>query len=79
MTSVQLPLKPVLNFSYLALQGWASYDERVDLYSLGIVALELWHPFATGMERVETLRGLREGGQLPEGFQEEHPAVRTTY
>ncbi len=54
-------------------QGWATYDERVDIYSLGVVVFELWYPFKTGMERVEKLRALRETGTLPPGFEERRP------
>ena len=56
-------------------QGWATYDERVDIFSLGIVVFELWYPFKTGMERAEKLRLLRELGTLPHGFAEARPQV----
>jgi hypothetical protein len=56
--------------------GWASYDEKVDLYSLGVVAFELWHPFATGMERVVLLRDLRENDVMPADFEAANPVVR---
>ena len=46
-------------------KGWAVYDDRVDVFSLGIVAFELWHPFSTGMERVAMLKNLQEHGALP--------------
>lgn len=59
------------------MQGWATYDERVDIFSLGIVVFELWHPFKTGMERAEKLRVLRELGALPRGFEETQPQVRS--
>lgn len=36
------------------------YDEKVDIYSLGITFFELLCPFETGMERADTLRALRE-------------------
>ena len=57
------------------MQGWATYDERVDIFSLGIVVFELWYPFKTGMERAEKLRVLRELGTLPCGFEEARPEV----
>lgn len=60
------------------LQGWASYDERVDVFSAGVVVFELFRPFATGMERVITLRELRDTGSLPPDFTERHPQVRAT-
>lgn len=52
------------------LMGRASnskYNQKVDLYSLGIIFFEMCHrPFGTGMERVETLAALRSPKiQLP--------------
>ena len=55
--------------------GWPQYDNKVDLYSLGVIAFELWHPFATAMERVIVLRDLAEGGAMPPGWPESHPVV----
>jgi translation initiation factor 2-alpha kinase 4 len=56
-------------------QGWASYDARVDLFSLGVMTFELWHPFATAMERALLLRDLRERGDLPPAFEQAHPVA----
>lgn len=53
--------------------GWASYDEKVDLFSLGVVVFELWHPFETAMERVVMLSALRDSGKLPETWAQTHP------
>ncbi|KAM0750676.1 Serine/threonine-protein kinase [Meredithblackwellia eburnea MCA 4105] len=36
------------------------YSNKIDMYSLGIVFFELWHPFQTGMERIQVLRELRK-------------------
>ncbi|KIZ01806.1 putative serine/threonine-protein kinase GCN2 [Monoraphidium neglectum] len=55
--------------------GWASYDEKVDLFSLGVVCFELWHPFSTAMERALLLRDLREFGRLPEAWEARHREV----
>lgn len=49
---------------------------QVDLYSLGVVAFELWHPFSTAMERAVVLRELVEKGAMPPGWAEAHPMVR---
>jgi len=47
-------------------ESGASYDFMADIYSLGIVLFEMCHkPFGTGMERVQTLRSLREHSSLP--------------
>ena len=56
-------------------QGWASYDDRVDIFSLGVVTFELWHSFATAMERAVLLSDLRENGRMPVEFEAKHPAV----
>ncbi|PSC69649.1 putative serine threonine-kinase GCN2 isoform B [Micractinium conductrix] len=56
-------------------EGWASYDAKVDLFSLGVMAFELWHPFATAMERAVLLRDLRENGVMPAQFEADHPVV----
>ncbi|KAL6451422.1 GCN2 eIF-2-alpha kinase GCN2 [Candida maltosa Xu316] len=36
-----------------------NYDEKVDMYSLGIIFFEMCYPLATGMERARTLNDLR--------------------
>jgi translation initiation factor 2-alpha kinase 4 len=37
------------------------YDEKSDVYSLGIVLVEIFHSFSTGMERARVLADLRRG------------------
>ena len=54
---------------------WPSYDSKVDMYSLGIVVFEMWHPFSTGMERILTLRELKEKGNLPHEWQAKNSSV----
>ncbi|XP_022218634.2 eukaryotic translation initiation factor 2-alpha kinase isoform X1 [Drosophila obscura] len=48
------------------------YDYRVDIYSLGLIFFELHVYFCTEMERIKTLRGLREG-QYPKDFANNYP------
>ncbi|GMH33793.1 hypothetical protein BSKO_01627 [Bryopsis sp. KO-2023] len=55
--------------------SWASYDSKVDMYSLGVIVFELWHSFSTGMERALMLRNLREKGVMPAEWQQENPKV----
>ncbi|KAG0006143.1 Eukaryotic translation initiation factor 2-alpha kinase [Modicella reniformis] len=43
------------------------YDQKADIYSLGIIFFELYHPFSTLMERHAVLRTLRRG-ELPPDF-----------
>ncbi|GAA5860143.1 hypothetical protein JCM8547_009200 [Rhodosporidiobolus lusitaniae] len=40
-------------------QRSVKYSNKIDMYSLGIVFFELWHPFKTGMERIRCLQDLR--------------------
>uniref|UniRef100_A0A1J3D0H7 non-specific serine/threonine protein kinase n=1 Tax=Noccaea caerulescens TaxID=107243 RepID=A0A1J3D0H7_NOCCA len=46
-------------------QGWPKIDEKADMYSLGVVFFELWHPFGTAMERHVILSNLKLKGELP--------------
>lgn len=39
--------------------GKGQYNEKIDMYSLGIIFFEMVYPFSTGMERVNTLKKLR--------------------
>lgn len=48
------------------------YDEKVDMFSLGVCVVELWCNFDTEMERIVTLRKCRDG-ILPPGMLQENP------
>ncbi|PON64016.1 Tyrosine-protein kinase, partial [Parasponia andersonii] len=54
-------------------QGWPKIDEKADMYSLGIVFFELWHPFGTAMERHVVLSDLKQKGELPSAWVAEYP------
>ncbi|KAM4106014.1 hypothetical protein ACB094_04G035100 [Castanea mollissima] len=54
-------------------QGWPKIDEKADMYSLGIVFFELWHPFGTAMERHVVLNDLKQKGELPPAWVSEFP------
>nr|XP_028561984.1 eukaryotic translation initiation factor 2-alpha kinase 1 isoform X1 [Podarcis muralis] len=58
------------------LQG-SHYDFKSDMYSLGVILLELFHPFGTEMERTEVLMGLRNGN-IPLSFSRKWP-IQTKY
>lgn len=46
-----------------------TYNEKVDMYSLGIIFFEMVYPMSTGMERVNILRDLRLSTvEFPEPF-----------
>lgn len=47
------------------------YDYKVDIYSLGLIFFELLVFFGTEMERILTLRNLRDG-RYPSGFAQQH-------
>ena len=48
------------------------YDEKCDIYSLGVVLVELFSKFDTEMERAETLENLRRG-IFPEALTNQYP------
>ncbi|XP_030256149.1 eukaryotic translation initiation factor 2-alpha kinase 1 isoform X1 [Sparus aurata] len=50
------------------------YDSKSDMYSIGVLALELFQPFGTEMERVRTLGNLREG-KIPDSFCQRWPVL----
>uniref|UniRef100_A0A3P8RKT2 Eukaryotic translation initiation factor 2-alpha kinase 1 n=1 Tax=Amphiprion percula TaxID=161767 RepID=A0A3P8RKT2_AMPPE len=50
------------------------YDSKSDMYSIGVLALELFQPFGTEMERVRTLGDLREG-KIPDMFCHRWPVL----
>ncbi|KAJ7984681.1 hypothetical protein DPEC_G00357270 [Dallia pectoralis] len=52
----------------------SNYDSRSDMYSIGVLALELFQPFGTEMERVRTLEELREG-KVPCSFSQRWPVL----
>jgi len=51
----------------------SGYDEKVDLYALGIIFFEMWYPFSTAHERYTVLYTLRGAGAFPRGFEHSHP------
>jgi serine/threonine protein kinase len=61
--------------SYTAPEVLASsrYDERSDLFSLGVVLFEMFHPFSTQMERLKTLEKVRKSGVFPASFVKNAP------
>ncbi|NXL44678.1 E2AK1 kinase, partial [Podilymbus podiceps] len=53
------------------LQG-SHYDFKSDMYSMGVILLELFQPFGTEMERTEVLTCLKNG-QIPHTFYKKWP------
>ncbi|KAI9500414.1 kinase-like domain-containing protein [Coemansia spiralis] len=45
------------------------YNEKADIYSLGIIFFELYYPFATAMERIAVIKDLRRGVFPPQFLQ----------
>ncbi|KAJ5523502.1 Serine/threonine-protein kinase GCN2 [Penicillium frequentans] len=53
------------------------YNEKVDMFSLGVIFFEMCHPLPTGMERDETLRAIREPDhKLPSTFEQSEKLVQ---
>ncbi|CAL8381700.1 unnamed protein product [Gadus morhua 'NCC'] len=50
------------------------YNSKSDMYSIGVLALELFQPFGTEMERVRILENLREG-TVPDSFSYRWPIL----
>jgi len=48
------------------------YDEKADIYSLGILFFELFYPFSTAMEKAILFKELRNG-KLPQKFLKDRP------
>ena len=47
------------------------YDEKIDIFALGVILVELVSKFNTEFERIETLQGLKKS-IYPEYLKEEH-------
>ncbi|PGH10139.1 PEK/GCN2 protein kinase [Polytolypa hystricis UAMH7299] len=53
------------------------YNEKVDMYSLGVIFFEMCHPSRTAMERDHTLQQIRQKfHSLPETFEQPEKAVQ---
>lgn len=55
------------------------YDFKVDIYSLGLIFFELLVYFGTEMERIKTLRNLRDGSypqEFPHNYPKEHELLQ---
>ncbi|XP_012878950.1 PREDICTED: eukaryotic translation initiation factor 2-alpha kinase 1 isoform X3 [Dipodomys ordii] len=50
----------------------SEYDAKSDMYSLGVILLELFQPFGTEMERAAVLTGVRVG-RIPESLSKRCP------
>lgn len=48
------------------------YDEKVDIFSVGVMFFEMLHPFSTKTERAHVLSDMRRG-EIPQSLLEEYP------
>ena len=57
--------------------GGGSYNEKADMYSLGIILFEMSYPLQTGMERAQILGDLRQADtKLPPAFDSPEKALQ---
>lgn len=54
------------------------YDNKVDIYSLGLILFEMLVPFGSGMERQEVMGRLKKKMLFPAEFQDFLHEVRGT-
>ncbi|KQJ83323.1 eIF-2-alpha kinase GCN2 isoform X2 [Brachypodium distachyon] len=54
-------------------QKWPQINEKVDMYSAGVIFFELWHPFSTAMERHLVLTDLKQKGDSPISWAAQFP------
>ncbi|KAI8982093.1 kinase-like domain-containing protein [Mycotypha africana] len=59
----------------LATRCRVTYNEKVDIYSLGIILFELFQPFSSAMERARSIDQLKQKGILPSAFQRKYPYI----
>mmetsp|Transcript_30911 Transcript_30911/g.30542 ORF Transcript_30911/g.30542 Transcript_30911/m.30542 type:complete len:736 (-) Transcript_30911:27-2234(-) len=45
------------------------YDQKSDMYSLGLIFYEMWRNFGSMMQRIDELNQLKNGRKLPEDFE----------
>jgi serine/threonine protein kinase len=51
------------------------YDQKADIFSLGLIFFELLHPMRTGMERFNLMKNLKEKNVLPENITKSLPVL----
>lgn len=49
------------------------YNEKVDIYALGLILCEMCSKFSTLHERINTLNELKFSGKLPEALVKNYP------
>ncbi|XP_042385161.1 eIF-2-alpha kinase GCN2 isoform X3 [Zingiber officinale] len=57
--------------------SWPQINEKADMYSLGVIFFELWHPFATAMERHIVLSDLKQKSLVPPSWAAKFPREAT--
>ncbi|XP_078687689.1 eukaryotic translation initiation factor 2-alpha kinase 1-like [Branchiostoma floridae x Branchiostoma belcheri] len=50
-----------------------TYNSKSDMYSMGVILFELFHPFGTEMERAKSIQDFREGRPFPPVLVERWP------
>ena len=50
-----------------------TYNEKVDIYAMGLILYEMCSLFRTLMQRIESLKLLKESGKISNNFKEQFP------
>ena len=50
-----------------------NYNEKVDIYALGLILCEMCCKFSTLHERISTLNDLKQSGELPDKLKKDFP------
>ena len=57
----------------MCLTGYNFYNEKVDIFALGLILCEMCCKFSTNHERIDTINNLKNKGKLPDIVKREYP------
>ncbi len=51
------------------------FDCRVDIYSLGVIILQLFYPVKTSMESYKIIKACKKEGSIPDTMKKDFPEI----